>query len=187
MGVKMYRTIAVGVMGVLLVFGWCVGRPAAAERKAKEKAAESDPDDAPLPGEKPGAKAKDVDKGEKEDVEKEEPLLKKKSSSTKNAAGKDPVEAAFALPKGVKLDNLSHKQKDAYEKLKADKGPALRDAMDKMKSGSSEEKRTAGKDIKKLREDIKVAIYNILTEEAQKAAAEAAKHKPPPQQRPHRR
>jgi hypothetical protein len=175
----MHRIRVIGLVSALAALCWLANQGPAAERKPKGKVA-ADADEAPLPGSSSG-KFQDPD-------EIEDPLLERKRPSAKaGGTGKDPVEMAFLLPKTAVL---GERQKREYERLKKEKGPLLRDALEKAKSASADEKAKAAREAKKLRTDIKAEIARIVNaaslEAAQKAQREAAKQ-PMPQPRRHRR
>jgi hypothetical protein len=84
-----------------------------------------------------------------------------KKPAEKPAAGKkDPVDSAFATPKGV---TLRSDQQEAMKKLREKWEQKLRDAMAAVeRAGSEEEKSKAARDVMKDREDIKKEIQAIL-------------------------
>jgi hypothetical protein len=97
------------------------------------------------------------------------------TKSSGKAPPKDPVAIAFALPKNLTLND---KQKQAYDKLKAEWEPVYRAALENVNSTDASAKAKALKDIREAKAKIKVGLTQIVTMpvlEAQKKAQEAAK------------
>ena len=84
-------------------------------------------------------------------------------------AGDKVVESAFVLKKGV---NLRPDQQQAYEKLKQDQEPKLREALEKKdKATSDTDKNAAALAVVKVRSDIKKQIAAILRQPAPPGSA----------------
>ena len=80
------------------------------------------------------------------------------------AAGDKVVESAFVLKKGV---SLRPDQQQAYDKLKQDQEPKLREAFEKKETATSDtDKTAAAAAITKVRTDIKKEIAAILRQPA---------------------
>jgi hypothetical protein len=152
----------VGVLMVAVVSAlWLSGVALGADKKAKaaNKPAAPDPTEiiTPLvPDEKP---APGVGKGKKE-----------------KGTPRDAVSIAFALPKGVVLND---KQTEAYNKLKADMEPMLRKAIEQVEQASKADKAKAAKEVKEIRTQIHTKlteiVYMPMLEARQKFMEEAAK------------
>jgi len=93
-------------------------------------------------------------------------LGKKKSTTAKDKAAatkKNPIDDAFALPKGVTLASLRDDQVKAYNKLRDDKTPILQAALDERENAATkEDQNKAAKKMLKIRSEIKDEIKKIL-------------------------
>ena len=99
-----------------------------------------------------------------------------KDSKAKTAADKV-VETAFALKKGV---SLRPDQQEAYDKLKQEQEPKLREALDKKNQAtSSTDKNAAALAVGKIRADVKKQIAAILRQPPPQSSTPQQ-----PQQRP---
>jgi len=95
------------------------------------------------------------------------------SSLAADAPVKDPVELAFALPRGLVL--TAEEAKWANE-VRAQLEPRLRDALQRVQeSTDKKEKVAAAKEIAQIRSQIKAAINTIIQRRAVIAAQEYAK------------
>jgi hypothetical protein len=101
---------------------------------------------------------------EEEPAVKETPLEPK---SPRGTAKRDPVAEAFVLPHGV---SLLPRQEEAFAKLKDDMAPVLRDALEKVRTTEGGEKLRAIKEVKQIREQIRLATLKILRNEFPPAA-----------------
>ncbi len=81
------------------------------------------------------------------------------AATAKKPAGKDPTTSAFALPGGVKLNT---KQQAAYDQLKADKQPELKQAIDDLQNSKSGATAQAAKKVRDLRTEIRNSINDIV-------------------------
>ena len=81
------------------------------------------------------------------------------AGAAKKPASKDPATSAFALPKGV---TLNAKQQAAYDQLKADKEPELRQAIDELQNDKSGATAQAAKKLRDLRAEIRKGINDIV-------------------------
>ena len=94
-----------------------------------------------------------------------------KDSKAKAAADKV-VETAFALKKGV---SLRPDQQEAYDKLKQEQEPKLREALDKKNQAtSSTDKNAAALAVGKIRADVKKQIAAILRQPPPQSSAPRA-------------
>ena len=83
-----------------------------------------------------------------------------KTGSADSAAKKDPVEMAFALPKGTVL---RPDQQKAFDKMKKELEPKLKDALSNVEKATVEQEKTkAAHEALHIRQDIKAQIKNIL-------------------------
>lgn len=86
---------------------------------------------------------------------------------------KDPVQSAFALPRGMVL--TAEEMKWANQ-IRAQQEPRLRDALERVENATSEEdKLEAAKAVRGVRGEIKMAIGMILQQRTIKAAQAYAK------------
>jgi hypothetical protein len=86
---------------------------------------------------------------------------------------KDPVEMAFALPKGM---FLTAKEMEYATKVRAQLEPRLRDALERVENATDKtEQLKAAKDVRQVRDEIQAAIQSIIRARYAKAAQEYAK------------
>jgi hypothetical protein len=89
---------------------------------------------------------------------------KPKSSMPKKeskAPARDPVTAAFALPRGLK--SLTANQQKAYEKLKTQYESALRDAIQQSKQATDgKEKNKAAGQVREIRAKVRAGLKDIV-------------------------
>jgi hypothetical protein len=93
-------------------------------------------------------------------------LGKEKSTTAKDKAAatrKNPIDDAFALPKGVTLAGLRDDQRKAYNKLRDDKTPLLQGALDRKRDAATKaDENKLAKEVLKIRSEIKDEIKKIL-------------------------
>ena len=79
---------------------------------------------------------------------------------------KDPVELALAIPKKfhIKYDQLRKDQKTAYDKMKKQYAPKLKDAMQKVQDAAEADKSMAIKEVKTLKKAVRKKIVAILNQ-----------------------
>jgi len=83
-----------------------------------------------------------------------------KTDKPDSSAKKDPVELAFVLPKGAVL---RPDQQKAFDKMKKEFEPKLKDALDKVESATlDQDKSKAAHEVLHIRQDIKAEIKKIL-------------------------
>lgn len=88
---------------------------------------------------------------------------------------KDPVASAFMLPPGV---NLTPKQIEAYNQMRQQMQPLLQSALDEVASAEGEtDQLQAVKEVRRIREQIRMAIMMILSTRPPDAPRTAG-HKP---------
>jgi hypothetical protein len=80
-------------------------------------------------------------------------------TGTGKPPAKDPTASAFALPKGT---TLNAKQQAAFDQLKADKEPELRQAIDDLQNSKTGATAAAAKKIRDLRNSIRQKINDIM-------------------------
>ena len=86
---------------------------------------------------------------------------------------KDPVQSAFALPRGMVLTGEEIRWAN---QIRAQLEPRLRAALDRVEEATSnEDKLEAVKEVRQVRDEIKMAIGLILQQRAMKAAQAYAK------------
>ena len=91
----------------------------------------------------------------------------------KSVPRKDPVEMAFALPRGLVLTS---KEMDFFATVRQRLEPPLRSALERVETSTDQaEKLKAVKQVKQIRQQIRAAIYTILQARAVEAAKAAAK------------
>jgi hypothetical protein len=89
---------------------------------------------------------------------------------------KDPIEDAFALPKNAKLDAG---QQEQFDKLRAEKEPELKAALDDYQAAKDSAGKTAGmKKVNLVKKDIKTAIGKILHPKSDTSTKKPAVTKP---------
>jgi len=88
-----------------------------------------------------------------------------KGKDSKPAAANrfSPLETAFALPKGV---TLRPDQQKAYDKLRKEKEPKLKEAMAKVEKAEGDDKTKAAREVINLRETIEKQIKEIVAQPA---------------------
>ena len=80
--------------------------------------------------------------------------------SAKKTSERDPVEAAFRLPRGVQL---SQRQREAFEKMRGQIEPRLRKALDDLADAKDERsKRVVVKQVTQIRQEIRDEINQIV-------------------------
>jgi len=101
--------------------------------------------------------------------------VKRERTVKKPRRKKDPVAAAFALPKGMVLT----KEEQAFAKqVRGKLEPQLRKALEKLeKTEDKTEKRKAAKQVQAIRAQIKTAVNMILQRRYAKAMREYAKQR----------
>lgn len=88
---------------------------------------------------------------------------------------KDPVQMAFALPKGMVL---TPKEMEWANRVRAQLEPQLRDAIHRVQNSTDQsEKLKAAKEARKIKQQIRAAIYTIIQARMAAAAKEAAKRR----------
>ena len=86
---------------------------------------------------------------------------------------KDPVQSAFALPRGMVL---TAEEMQWANQIRAQLEPRLRDALERVENATSnEDKLEAAKQVRQVRNEIKMAVGLILQQRAMKAAQAYAK------------
>ena len=163
----MARAIGALFLGVSALV-W-VGRGVAADDAGKGGLQEVKP-----PAATAGPETEETPESTKRDAEPKEPSATKKRSAY---GAKDPVASAFVLPRNV---ILSDRQADALATMRAEMEPRLREAIGKVQSvTASGEKLKAMREVKQLREQIRVGITQILQNQFPETAGDANKPQPP--------
>ena len=116
---------------------------------------------------------------------KKPPAAKDKAAATK----KNPIDDAFALPKGVTLASLRDDQRRAYNKLRDDKTPLLQGALDRKRDAATKaDENKLAREVLKIRSEVKDEIKKILLTPNPNAPKKPPKNQQPKQNpRPNKR